>query len=266
MDKSKFLEGLIETVLIPGKLEEFITQVTPINPNEIGTIYGDEKLTGLLKDIITEKDVPAKITKARILLDAAKASSVLYSDITNYTGVAGVGKDMPNPVNTENIETKVNYIKDNIKDLPDEHKKYVNAMTSSIKVLNKTGINPAMFSEQQLAYLDGLFDALSSKDTNFASGPGIQVPDGPAYSSVPASVQPTSEHVSVFAENINEGDIYNGRKVVAVTEEISPVDKQILYSIELDDRTILKAAAGTEVTFSALDYIVNNAGDNNMNN
>jgi len=261
MDKSRFIEGLIETVLIPGKLEEFVTQVAPMAPGEIGTIYGDDKLTGLLKDIISETDAPQRIAKAKILLDAVKVSSVLYSDISNYVAADSITKGMPNPVNKDNIESKIKYIQDNISGLPDHHKNYVNAMTTNLKNLNKTGIDSARFSEDQLNYLEGWMSA------NFAMAKPIEVEEGPSISSVPASVQPDSEHVSVFAENINEGDIINGRKIMAVTEEISPVDGTVLYSFELDDRSTLKAAAGTEVTFSVLDYVVNNAenivrGDN----
>jgi len=263
MDKSKFLEGLIETVLIPGKLEEFATQVTLVAPGDVGTIYGYDKLTGLLKDIITEKDPAQKMAKSRVLLDAVKVSSVLYSDIMDYTGFKTVTSDMPNIVNRDNPEAKIKYIKDDIKGLPNEHGNYTKAMTTNLKQLNKTGINPAMFSEAQMVYLQGIMDA------NFAGGPGIQVQEGPAISSVPASVQPESEHVKVFAEDIKQGDTYNGRKIMAVTEEISPVDGTTLYSIELDDRSTLKASAGTQVTFSVLDYIINNSDnirENDMTN
>jgi len=237
-DKSKYLEGLIETVLIPGKLEEFVTQVSPLSPDSVTTIYGDEKLTSLLKDIITEKDVAGKIAKAKVLGDAVKVSSVLYSDITNKELFGSMGRDQfPNVVNNEDINAKVNPIK-SVDGLADTVTKEIKTLASSINTLKRVkGTLDPLFAEEQNA--------------NFAGGPGVEVVTGiNSPSTVPASVPPDSEHVKVFSDDVAVGDVYNGRKVVAIAEEINPIDGQKLYSIELDDRTVIRSASGTEVTFS----------------
>lgn len=260
IDKSRFIEGLIETVLIPGKLEEFTTQISVIPESEIGQIYGDESLTSLLKDIIREKEVTARIAKVRILRDAVRASSVLYSD--ESFGEGNLTKAYHEPVKTHSLPNAAN------------------AGLTANSIINplKEGTLEGMLINQGRPETVGLVqaaagrvlpasDAKFSQGTNFAGGPGITVTPGPSVSSVPASVPADSNHTSVFAENINVGDVYNGRKVNAVTEEISPVDGSTLYSIELDDRSIVKASAGSSVTFSnVIRDIVNHVDHTRSNN
>lgn len=269
-DKSRYLEGMIETTLIPGKLEEFITQVTPVKVDEFGSIYGDDKLTGLLKDVVKETDPAAKITKAKILRDAVKVSSVLYSDENGsgenmdgetsesfsakdkacpIHGSAPKSEGLPNQVNKDDANAVAgNPVKEAaLSDLVSSAAKLVSSVSDLAKI---TGTKPAPTS---------FADGSANPNQDFAGGPRMEIQNGEAVSSIPASVPTESEHVSVFAEEIKEGDVFNGRRVNAITEEINPINGQTLYSFELDDRSILRACAGTPVTFS---YKANNEESN----
>lgn len=260
-DKSRYLEGMIETTLIPGKLEEFITQVTPVKVDEFGSIYGDDKLTGLLKDVVKETDPAAKITKAKILRDAVKVSSVLYSDENGsgenmegetsesfsakdkacpVHGSAPKAEGLPNQVNKDDANAVAgNPVKDAaLNDLVSSAAKLVSSVSDLAKITG-TKAAPTSFA-----------DGSANPNQDFAGGPRMEIQNGEAVSSIPASVPADSEHVSVFAEDIKEGDVFNGRRVNAITEEINPINGQTLYSFELDDRSILRACAGTPVTFS----------------
>jgi hypothetical protein len=248
MDKSKYFEGIIETKLIPGKLEDFITTITPAGSGQdIGRIYGDDKLTALLKDVIEEKDVAGKIAKAKILREAVQVSSVLYSEVSKVEDLFGTSprSTFPNVVNTEDVQAVTNPIKpiNNLAETTTADIKKITDTVDGLKALTKT---LRTFSDEAAA--------------NFAGGPGVNVvvgEDGP--STIPASVPADSEHVKVFSDDVSVGDIYNGRKVTAVTQEVNPIDGKTLFSIELDDRTIVKSASGTEITFSAPEHFAQHA-------
>jgi len=222
----------------------------------------------LLKDVIKEKDPAARITKAKILRDAVKVSSVLYSEgysgegymnsnetTESFSSKSGNGKacpihgsapkaeGMPNQVNKNDANAVTgNPVKGAVlNDLVSSTAKLVNSV-SEIASITGAKAAPATFA-----------DGSMNPNQNFAGGPRMEIHNGESVSSIPASVPADSDHVSVFAEDIKEGDVFNGRRVNAITEEINPIDGTVLYSFELDDRSILRASAGTPVTFSYKD-------------
>lgn len=245
MDKSRYVEGIIETYLIPGKLEEFISQVNDILADDVNMIFGDEKLTKLFKDVINEKDVASKVAKAKVLGDAVRVSSKLFSESFSTCNVHENGaSDMVNVVDFPHANSNSNPVKSgDLNAIANQLSNTAN-LISGLAQLGVTGSKSA---------------PMNYSDTNFAGGGRIQVTSGPSVSSIPASVPQDSEHVAVFAEDIREGDIYNGRKVMSITEEINPINGMTLYSFELDDRSVLKANEGTEVTFSSINDLVERA-------